>query len=102
MYTPYVLAHLQKISGFFFYLLGVTFFASYLFVRNEMFGMWPAWWMQVADLPLAFSALMYGGLSLYLGLTSANKPAKTLGYVLVVVLGACFLLLVAFNFWKGA
>ncbi|MBI3618576.1 hypothetical protein HY213_00905 [Candidatus Peregrinibacteria bacterium] len=98
-----MLKFLHQLSAVFFYLLGGSFFVAYLFLRNNIGDTWPAWWLQVADLPLALSALMYGGLSLYQSLTIKGH-SRALGWTIGVITGVFFLFLVFLNFsnlWWG-
>ena len=55
-----MLRFLHQLSAFFFYLLGSTFFVAFVLLRNDMAPPWPAYWMQVADLPLALVTILYG------------------------------------------
>lgn len=91
----------RRLSAACFYILGGSFFLAYVFFRNGMQGTWPAWWMQVADLPFLLAALLYGGLSLYLSLQSPNRPSRALGYVVAIPLILFFLTLVVLNFWES-
>jgi hypothetical protein len=96
-----VLLFLKKCSGFFFYLLGLSFFVAYAFIRNRFHVTYAAEWMQVADLPLAFSAVVYGGTSLYLSLTSTDESApRALPWIIGVPLAVIFGLILAMNFWR--
>ncbi|MBI1813103.1 hypothetical protein HY285_03510 [Candidatus Peregrinibacteria bacterium] len=92
-----MLKFLHQLSAIFFSLLGSSFFVAYLLVRNSIGGIWPAWWLQVADLPLALCALMYGGLSLYQSLTIKGH-SRALGWTLGVITGIFFLFIVFLNF----
>ncbi len=90
---------LHQLSSFFFYVLGGSFFLAYLLLRN---GVWPtasALWLQVADLPFAFAAITYGGLSLYSSLATPGKPSRALAIAIGVPLALLFIVLVILNFW---
>ncbi len=91
--------YLQQLSAFFFYALGISFFVAYLLLRNNVVPEWSSLWLQVADLPFAFSAILYGGLSLYLSLLVPGKSSKFLPWLIGVPLVALFVFLVALNFW---
>jgi hypothetical protein len=91
---------LQRISATFFYLLGASFFASYLLFRNDMYAVESAWWLQRADLPFALVALLFAGTSFYRSLNRDRAFSPLLTTLTVVPLLVIFLVLVAFNFWE--
>jgi amino acid transporter len=64
--------------------------------------MWPtasSVWLQAADLPFAFCAILYGGLSLYVSLRDPAKPSPVLQWGIALPLAALFLVLAVLNFW---
>ena len=89
---------LHQLSAVCFYVLGASFFVAYALLRREVGGQWPAWWLQTADLPLALSAITYGGLSVYLSVWGNRGPSRLLAILIGVPLAGFFLLLVALNF----
>ena len=91
---------LHSISATLFYLLGISFFGSYLLQRNLLGGLWPKWWMEVADLPLILIAGLFGGTSLYLSLTKGEKRSIIAMIFIGIPLIALFLFFVALNFWE--
>ena len=91
---------LQSISGFFFYALGFTFFFSFLFWRNAIAGGWPLWWLQIADLPLLISGLLYGGSSLYLSLKRSKKGSPVLATLIIFVALLVLFGALTLNFWE--
>ncbi len=91
--------YLQKLSAFFFYILGLSFFACAVFLRSGIGGALPAQWMQVADLPLALSAVTFAGTSLILSVRTNGRSGRTLIIVTSVFLGLLFLALATLNFW---
>ena len=90
---------LQRFTGILFYLLGGSFFLGYLLLRNSIGGPWPAWWMQVADLPLALMGVLYAGTSFYRTVHKGDKASwgkiVTITIPLLVIFAALFML----NFW---
>lgn len=94
-----MLRTLQHLSGFFFYLLGSTFFIAYILLKNKLWAVESATWIQIADLPLALSALTYGGLSLYLSVRT--DASKILAWLIGVPLALFFGLIVVLNFWPA-
>lgn len=91
-----MLRFLHSLSAFYFYVLASTFFLAYFFLRNGLLDAWPAWWMQVADLPLLLSGSLFAGLSLYRSVTAKHSPA--LAYAIATPLGVFFVWMVAWNF----
>ncbi len=92
--------YLHKLTAFFFFILGITFFTAYFLLKNGMMMTPSAWWMQRADLPFALVTIMYGGLSLFRSLNPNEKPAKALALAIAIPLIAFFLFLVVLNFWE--
>ena len=95
-----MLRDLHRISAALFYLLGTSFFVAYLLFKNLLGGIWPTWWMQVADLPLILSAIVYGGLSLYLSIAKSETKSVTAAIVIGIPLAALFVFLLLLNFWN--
>jgi len=69
-------------------------------MKNEIFTLQSAWWLQRADLPFALVAILYGGLSLYRSLNPNEKPAKMLKLTIAIPLIAFFVFLVILNYWE--
>ncbi|PIR48195.1 hypothetical protein COU80_05645 [Candidatus Peregrinibacteria bacterium CG10_big_fil_rev_8_21_14_0_10_55_24] len=90
---------LHRIAATFFYLLGTSFFVSYLLLVNQMYAQEAAWWLQRADLPLALIAMLYGGTSFYRSLKRTEGKSPVLGTVIFIILAAFFLTLIVLNFW---
>lgn len=94
-----MLIFLHQLSGVVFYILGLSFFVAWLLMKNAIAPVPAAVWMQVADLPLAFSAIVYGGLSLYQSLHPTGKTTKALPWMIGAPLAVFFALILAMNFW---
>ena len=92
--------HVQKISGFFFYLLGSIFFASYFLFKKEVLVEVALWCLQRLDLPFLFVALLYGGSSVYRSLHRSETLSKGLFFFIAIPLTSLFLLFLALNFWE--
>ncbi len=90
---------LHRLSAFFFYLLGATFFLAAVLLKRGALGVWPAWWLQIADLPLALCALLYAGISLYESLRSKKEHSWSLAVGIGAPFAAFFFLLLVLNFW---
>lgn len=95
-----MLSFFRSLAGSIFYLLGGSFFIAYVLLKNNIYPLHAAWWMQVADLPFAATALLYGGLSLY-GSLRGGKPSRVLPFVIGIPLVALFAFLVFLNFWNA-
>jgi len=91
-----VLRYIHDLSAAFFYVLGSTFFLAYVLMQNKIWAQWPAWWLQVADLPLLLCAILYGATSLYMSI--AAPDSKTLRYIIAAPLGIFFVWMMAWNF----
>ena len=101
MYHGGVTLFLHRLSAFTFYLLGLSFFGAYMFLRNDVGQVeWPAMWLQTADLPLALTSMIYGGTSLYLSLKNPDRPSRMLGMIITIPLVALFGFLVYLNFYR--
>ena len=96
-----MLPFLHRLSAILFYVLGSSFFLAYIFLRNSILGVWPAVWLQVADLPLIFVGLFYGGLSLYRSIERPESPSRALPWVIGVPLIVTFITLAVCNFWPA-
>jgi hypothetical protein len=94
-----VIRTIHQLSAFFFYVLGATFFIAYMLLAKSVLGVWPAWWMQVADLPLVLTSLLYAGMSLYLSLRSSERHSWRLALSIGAPLIVFFVLLLVLNFW---
>jgi hypothetical protein len=99
-YTPFVHLFLQRLSAFFFYVLAATFFLAFLLLRNGLGGWFPAYWLQVADLPLALSAVLFAGLSFYESMRG-GKHSPILAAAIGVPLSLFFVAILVLNFWPA-
>lgn len=100
MYYFFVLPFFRSLAGSLFYLVGGSFFIAYVLLKNNIYPLHAAWWMQVADLPFAATALLYGGLSLYQSL-AGSRASRVLPFVIGVTLVLLFVFLVFLNFWQA-
>lgn len=73
---------------------------SYLLLRNAVGEPWPAWWLNVADLPLALVAVLYGGTSLYRSVKRKDGVSVPLLILIGIPLLAFFTFLIVLNFWN--
>lgn len=81
-------------------MLGTSFFGAYLLSFNQIGGGLPLWWIQVADLPMILSALVYGGSSLYVSMVKPGNKSYGLFLIIAVPLTLLFLFFAVFNFWE--
>lgn len=63
-----MLRFLRQLSGACFYLLGASFFGAYVLLHNSLWVPQMSAWLQLMDWPLIASAVVYGGLCVYLSL----------------------------------
>ncbi len=94
-----VVRTLHQVSAVAFYLLGIGFFTAAVLLKNEAGGNWPAWWMQVADLPLALSAIVYAGFSLYQSMKPGDGHSRRLAWGIAIPLVTFFMMILVLNFW---
>jgi len=93
-----VIEYLKRLSGILFYILGGSFFVAYMLQYNEITPL-GAWWLRIADLPLALCGMLYGGTSLYLSVKPHGKDSKVLYIVIGIPLVVIFSTLLMMNFW---
>jgi hypothetical protein len=60
-----VLRFLHTLSAILFYVLAGLFFLALILARNDIAAHGSRVWLDISDLPLLCSGLMFGGLSLY-------------------------------------
>jgi hypothetical protein len=94
-----MLPFLQSLSGVLFYALGLSFFVSYLLLKNSILSEITEWWMRTLDLPLILSALLYGGLSLLQGLQGSTTKFRGLTFIIFLPIAALFFSFMILNFW---
>ena len=84
-----MLRYLHTLSAVLFYLLGSSFFLAYILLRNRIGGAMPALWMDIGDLPLLLSGVLYGGVSVIRSV-QGEAPVSAL---LVIAIGLPLLIL---------
>lgn len=97
-YTDPVLRYIHTLSAALFYILGSSFFLSYILMHNDIAPDAASGWLSIADIPLLFSGLLYGGLSVYLSIQDEAKPSRGLMIAIGVPLTVIFLVLLIVNF----
>lgn len=90
-YPFIVLKFLHQLSAWVFYVLGTSFFVAYLGVRQNVAAPLSLWWLNVLDLPLLISGLLYGASSVILSITDHERPSVTA--IVSVLLPAALILL---------
>ncbi len=95
-----MLIFVHRLSALFFYLLASSFFVAWILMHNQIALESSATWMQITDLPLAFSAIVYGGLSVYLSLLQSERTSRTLPFFIGIPLFLFFGLILVMNFWN--
>lgn len=89
---------LQRWSSLTFLLLGGSVFLSVLWLRNGVLAPWPAWWLQVVDLPLVGAGLLFGLTSVYRSL-AIDRSSYALSFVLSLLGFSLFCVAVLLNAW---
>ncbi|TSC59176.1 MAG: hypothetical protein Greene041619_12 [Candidatus Peregrinibacteria bacterium Greene0416_19] len=89
---------LHQLSGILFYVIGATFFLSYVLMRNDILLPWSAWWLQAARLPFMLVAMMFGGFSVYLSLAAGRSHSRFLATMIAAPLVVFLLFLIVVNF----
>ncbi len=77
-----MLRYLHSLSAFLFCLLTGSFFLGYVFLKNDIAATWTAQYLYVGQLPLLLTALLYGGLSVYLSLQNEGASSRVLGVII--------------------
>ena len=90
---------LRRTAGLAFFVLGASFFVAYVLLRNGLWVRETSIWMQSADLPLGFCALVYAGMSVFAGLRHPRKSSHTLAIILAIPLALAFGAILLMNFW---
>jgi len=93
-------SYLHKLTGFLFFILGISLFVAYLLMHNGIYPAESAWWLQRADLSFALTTILYGGTGLYLSIHPKEKPSRTLALVIAIPLVAFFIFIFVLNFWE--
>lgn len=91
-----MLSYLHKLSAIFFYVLGSSVFIAYILAHNLIAVGVMSRWLEVVDLPLLLSGMLYGGISIYESLrTDASSPKVmtiAIGLPLLILFGVILLL----------
>ena len=93
-----MLRYLHTLSAVLFYLLAGSFFLALALLRGGVGGSMASWWMQIGDVPLLLSGLLYGATSMYKSLADPEHPSRGLLIAIVIPVTLLFLLLAALNF----
>ncbi|UPA22528.1 hypothetical protein K8942_05790 [Candidatus Peribacteria bacterium] len=91
--------YLHTLSATLFYILGLSFFVAYVLSYNDIAVLPSQTWMQIADLPLVASALLYGGVSVYRSLTHEREPSRSIALIIGVPLALIFVITTILSFW---
>ena len=94
-----MLQFLHKYAATGFYLLVGSLLIAYLLLKNDVFGIYPRIWLEIADLPTIVVTLLFGGLSLYRSVAPNDCRPRLLPWVIGVPLCLLFVFLVILNFW---
>ena len=87
----------RKAAGALFYILGSVVIVLVVLVERGVAGVRVTTLLHILDLPLLFTAMLYGGTSLYTSLAQEKRSLPLL-LVIMVPLGVIFALFCTFNF----
>ncbi|OGJ56871.1 hypothetical protein A3H22_02640 [Candidatus Peribacteria bacterium RIFCSPLOWO2_12_FULL_55_15] len=90
---------LHRLSAILFSIFGLTFALAYVLFRNEIAGVWPLWWLQVADLPLLLTGLIYGSISIERSLQQPSNHSRLISLIVFFLAFLLFAFFTFFNFW---
>jgi len=93
---------LHTLSAILFYILGAGFFLLIVLDYNGIGEGVARVWMDIADLPLLLSGLLFGGVSLYRSVRSDGDTSHALIVGIALPLGILFILLLLTNFLTPA
>jgi hypothetical protein len=94
--------YLHTLSAVLFYVLGGSFFLAIVLQYNGIAGNAPQVWMDIADLPLLLTGLLFGGASLYRSVRGDDDPSHALIVGIAIPLTILFVLLLITNFLTPA
>lgn len=94
-----VIRHIHQVSGFFFYVLGSSFFVAFVLFQYGIGGQWPILWLHIVDVPLFLFAILYGGFSVYFSLTDKKNTSFVLLWTIILCMMLFFSFFLALNFW---
>lgn len=97
-----MLRYIHILSAVLFYVLGTTFFLSYILMHNGIAAAAARAWLQTGDMPLLLSGLLYGGSSVYASIHHDAASSKALLLGIFIPAAMLFLLLLVVNFWPAA
>lgn len=89
---------LHTLSAILFYILGTGFFVAIVLNHNGVAGNAPRILMDIIDLPLLLTGLLYGGISLYRSIRNDAEPSHALMIGLALPLAILFGILLITNF----
>jgi hypothetical protein len=93
---------LHTLSAILFYLLGGSYFLAIVLNYNDIAGTAPRVWMDIMDLPLLLTGLLFGGISLYRSVRSDGDTSHALIVGLAFPLVILFGLMLITNFLAPA
>ncbi len=91
--------YLHTLSAVLFYVLAGSMFLAYVLAHNDIWQPQATLWMNVGDLPLLLTSILYGGTSVYLSLKDDTAPSPILGTLIALPLLVVFGFFVILNFW---
>jgi hypothetical protein len=96
-----MLRYLHTLSAAAFYVLAGLFFLMLILARNNVTA-FANIWLNITDLPLLLSGLLFGGLSLYRSVHKDDNLSHALIAGIALPLGILFVLLMIANFMPAS
>ena len=90
--------YLHTLSAVLFYILGTSFFLAYIFLRNGIMQNNAMEWLNIGDMPLLLTGMLYGGISVYLSIRDDQNHSRGLMIAIGLPLLILFIVLAGLNF----
>lgn len=82
--------NIHSVSANFFFLIAFLYVIAALALRNDLYSGLMVFFMRLADIPLAFISLLYGGSGLYLQVNEGKEDGESAWSIIIFAL--CLLL----------
>jgi hypothetical protein len=95
-----MLRYLHALSAVLFYILGASFFTAYILVHNGIAQNAALAWLNIGDMPLLLTGMLYGGISVYSSIRNDQSHSRGLMLAIGVPLLVLFIVLAGLNFTR--
>ena len=94
-----IIKNLNKVSAFYFFLIAFIYVASALYFRSDLYVDLTTVIMRIMDIPLALTALIYSGSTIYLQISEGRQYGAPLwGIIIFTICLIIFGVVVFINF----